>query len=140
METIIKALLEFSDEELIQEINRRKTMKRLKKVNKVFKIVCEYYSVTEASVLDRGEKGFARGTGPVRNAKRALMYILRFEYDYKTEKVGLLMGKNHSTVTIASNKVKGEMEVNPNYKKEINFLITLINHNNYEPKNINTEV
>ena len=126
MENIIEALSIFSDAELKQEIKRREAMNSLKIINKVFAVVCDYYSVTEKAVLNKGEKGFARGKGPVRNAKRVIMYILRFECGMKTHKVGLFMSKNHSTITVATNKVKGEMEVSPRYEKEINHLIELI--------------
>ena len=126
MNGLIEQLEKFSTPELEQELKRRKTMNALSVTNKVFEVVCNYYGTTEKAVMYKGEKGFARGVGPVRNAKRALMYIFYLHYDYTAAKTGLIMKKNHSTCLVSANKVRDEMQVNPRYRKEINFLIKLI--------------
>lgn len=128
-EGIIEKLKKFTTSELEQEIKRRKVIAYNELINKTFTIICKYYNVTEASVIAKrlrtGSKGL--GIGPVRNAKRALIYIFHHKQGKTSEKTGLIMNKNHSTCTVSANKTKGEMEVNPNYRKEINFLIKQIN-------------
>lgn len=126
MKGLIEKLSNFTTRELKQEIKRRKVIEKLDLINKTFEVVCKHYKVTEKAVMYKGEKGFARGAGPVRNAKRALMYIFHHEQGNTAVETGNIMGKEHSTCTVSSNKVKDEIEVNPNYKKEITFLIEQI--------------
>ena len=126
MNNLIDALSSFSLAELKQEINRREILKRMELINITFRVVCKYYNTTEKSVMYKGKKGFAKGTGPIRNAKRALFYIFHYYHKKTAEETGKIMDKSHSTCTVSANKVKGEMEVSLKFKEEIEFLIKCI--------------
>ena len=76
--------------------------------------VCDYYNIEEASVQSKSRKH------EIVQARQICMFLAKKYLDYSTSKIGAYIGKrDHATVLHACNMVRDQIQVDKNFKADM---------------------
>ena len=92
------------------------------KIDQVQQIVSSHYNISVEDIKSKKRKA------NISIPRQVAMYICRTVYNESLSKIGLLFGgKNHTTVIHSVEKIKKQIEKNPEFSEEVNKLIKSIN-------------
>lgn len=114
---------EIVDLESVNDFFDEKVARTSKKVspNDVIKTVCSYYNVKQSHIKGPGR------SSEIALARQIIMYILREEFRIKLDEIAhMLKKKDHTTIMHGSEKITRLMMKDPQFKSEIDRIISSI--------------
>lgn len=99
-------------QQILQKTNRREH--RAITIESIISKVCDYYDVSVEAIQAKSRKH------EVVQVRQISMYLAKKHLDYSSSKIGMYIGKrDHATVLHACKIVKDQLEVDKNFKKDL---------------------
>lgn len=123
LEGVIASLMAYStiykkeiNLELAQQILNKNSKKeeKLLTIETIINKVCDYYDIPVDAIQTKSRKH------EIVQVRQISMYLAKKHLDFSTSKIGMYIGKrDHATVLHACNIVKDQLEVDKNFKKDV---------------------
>ncbi len=111
------------DLELAQRIVRKVVRSETKAINidDIINVVCKHYELEPTAIHTKSRKR------EVVQARQVAMYLAKNNTDFSTSKIGKFIGnKDHATVLHACKTVKGQCEVDKNFRSDLSNLQAIL--------------
>lgn len=111
------------DLELTQRIVRKVVRCETKtiSIDDIINVVCKHYDLSPTAIHTKSRKR------EVVQARQMAMYLAKINTDFSTSKIGKYIGnKDHATVLHACKTIKGQCEVDKNFRTDLNNIQALL--------------